>query len=451
MADWDYIGQTVGVEQLAHALGNAALDESGRRVIDAARFQRTVFTGYAEFRGVNFVGHASFASARFEAGAGFDECVFDGASFNRATFGGKTTFVGAVFERSVEFRDAEFGGIAELTRLKLIDGANFYRALFEDTVRLSCELTGALRFGEARFRGLTDLEVWETNDAEIYLDDALCEGQVDARLQASTVSIVRTRLERGGRIVVPRGELTVEGRLARPTLIAAAPDEREPPRLVRLSGSDVSGTTLSGIDLSDTRFAGVHGLEGLRIDGPLMLRPVDGRFGLRTRRKRIADEDDARAGVPTGGLPVSFAEVAAVYRDLRAGQEGRKDEPGSADFYYGEMEMRRLAAPKLSSERAILEAYRVTSGFGMRAWRSLATLGALVVAATIAFQAFLIEDPPCWLATLLFSLRSTVSFVREPRLPGMTLAAEYVQLGLRFAGPVLLALTVLAIRARVRR
>ena len=53
-----------------------------------------------------------------------------------------------------------------------------------------------------------------------------------------------------------------------------------------------------------------------------------------------------------------YAEVAAIYRELRAGQEGRKDEPGSADFYYGEMEMRRLAAPKLSGERAILEAYR---------------------------------------------------------------------------------------------
>ncbi len=113
--------------------------------------------------------------------------------------------------------------------------------------------------------------------------------------------------------------------------------------------------------------------------------------------------------------------------------------------------MRRLAAPRLGGERLILEAYRWSAGYGLRASRSLATLAALVIAATVAFQAWLVDDPPRVLRTLIFSVRSTVSFVREPRLEGMTLAAEYVQLGLRFAGPVLLALTVLAIRARVRR
>ena len=214
--------------------------------------------------------------------------------------------------------------------------------------------------------------------------------------------------------------------------------------LLSLEGSDLSGTTLSGLDLHETRFAGAYGLDGLRIDGPPLLRRTG---GWHARRLKIADEDDARER-PS---PATYASVAAIYRDLRAGQEGRKDEPGSADFYYGEMEMRRLAAPRLSGERAILEAYRWLSGYGLRASRSLATLGALVIGATVAFHAWLVEDPPRLLATLLFSLRSTVSFVREPQLEGMTLAGEYVQLGLRFAGPVLLALTVLAIRARVRR
>jgi hypothetical protein len=33
--------------------------------------------------------------------------------------------------------------------------------------------------------------------------------------------------------------------------------------------------------------------------------------------------------------------VAPLYRALRKAQEDAKDEPGAADFYYGEMEMRR--------------------------------------------------------------------------------------------------------------
>ena len=38
---------------------------------------------------------------------------------------------------------------------------------------------------------------------------------------------------------------------------------------------------------------------------------------------------------------VEPARLAAVYRELRKGREDAKDEPGAADFYYGEMEMRR--------------------------------------------------------------------------------------------------------------
>jgi hypothetical protein len=170
-------------------------------------------------------------------------------------------------------------------------------------------------------------------------------------------------------------------------------------------------------------------------------------------RRVITDELDSRGISRDIGPPrsISYADVAALYRDLRAGQEGRKDEPGSADFYDGEMEMRRLAAPRLTAERAILAAYRIASGYGLRPSNSLGTLAVLVIAATIAFQALLINDPPRLLRTLLFSLRSTVSFVREPTIDGLTLGGEFVQLGLRFAGPVLLALTALAIRARVRR
>ena len=49
---------------------------------------------------------------------------------------------------------------------------------------------------------------------------------------------------------------------------------------------------------------------------------------------------------------VDAREVAGVYRDLRKGREDNKDEPGAADFYYGEMEMRRLAGSRARRPRA---------------------------------------------------------------------------------------------------
>ena len=38
---------------------------------------------------------------------------------------------------------------------------------------------------------------------------------------------------------------------------------------------------------------------------------------------------------------LSPGAVAVLYRALRKSREDAKDEPGAADFYYGEMEMRR--------------------------------------------------------------------------------------------------------------
>jgi hypothetical protein len=74
-------------------------------------------------------------------------------------------------------------------------------------------------------------------------------------------------------------------------------------------------------------------------------------------------------------------QIAALYRALRKGREDAKDEPGAADFYYGEMEMRRRArrhsadnldgqssaASRGRMERGILTAYWLVSGYGLRA------------------------------------------------------------------------------------
>ena len=52
-------------------------------------------------------------------------------------------------------------------------------------------------------------------------------------------------------------------------------------------------------------------------------------------RRGLRPESEPESVVLTPGV------IAGLYRALRKGREDAKDEPGAADFYYGEMEMRR--------------------------------------------------------------------------------------------------------------
>jgi hypothetical protein len=176
----------------------------------------------------------------------------------------------------------------------------------------------------------------------------------------------------------------------------------------------------------------------------------------------------ARRG--SGEVPPPALEIAGLYRDLRKGLEDTKNEPGAADFYYGEMEMRRLAAREASggrgdagdlpprSERWLLHAYWALSGYGLRASRALATLAVLLLVSAwlFTFEAFAqvpkTPDAAGFSRALEFSARSSLSLLRggsellDPRGPGTVL-----DMALRLLGPVLLALAVLAIRGRTKR
>lgn len=66
-----------------------------------------------------------------------------------------------------------------------------------------------------------------------------------------------------------------------------------------------------------------------------------------------------------------------MYRELRKGREDAKEELGAADFYYGEMAMRRQAARGV--ERWLLTGYWAVSGYGLRASRAVAAFLIVVV------------------------------------------------------------------------
>jgi hypothetical protein len=169
------------------------------------------------------------------------------------------------------------------------------------------------------------------------------------------------------------------------------------------------------------------------------------------------------------------SDIAETYRQLRKGREDAKDAPGAADFYYGEMEMRRKAAPLFSGEKFLLFFYWALSGYGLRASRSLVALLLVVLMCMYGMASRGYCDPGDPFGDAgkvncsspagahvpsrqeVISL-SNVSFVAGTAItvigtPGAKLTAEGhgIRLLLRIAGPLLLALSLIAIRNRVKR
>jgi len=222
------------------------------------------------------------------------------------------------------------------------------------------------------------------------------------------------------------------------------------------------------------------------------------------RRRVIAEELQWRAAhthrrdKTTDGEFLPAVEIAGIYRDLRKGLEDAKNEPGAADFYYGEMEMRRLAGRKPTepgrkptdtaskspgpsgAERILLYGYWAVSGYGLRASRALLTLVAVVVGAAFLYtmpafatltqhqhgfassiqraesssiRGLLRGTAPRFSTALEFSARESISLLQARSMPAIdtTGVGTLLDFLLRLAGPVLLAFAVLALRARTKR
>lgn len=175
-----------------------------------------------------------------------------------------------------------------------------------------------------------------------------------------------------------------------------------------------------------------------------------------------------------------------MYRQLRKSFEDGKHEPGAADFYYGEMEMRRHADDIPWAERSLLTVYWALSGYGLRASRALAWLGVFMTATVLVMMLWGLpqHDPkPAGLGTFTGPHRIAIATVTpdpvNPHGPyherlsaerfekslrlvinsvvfrssgqNLTTVGTYSEMAARLGEPVLLGLAVLAIRNRVKR
>jgi uncharacterized protein YjbI with pentapeptide repeats len=142
--------------------------------------------------------------------------------------------------------------------------------------------------------------------------------------------------------------------------------------------------------------------------------------------------------------------IAETYRALRRGRERARDWPGAADFYYGEMEMRRASARTLG-ERLVLFSYWLVSGYGLRAARACTAYLVTVLALAVTLDLWAVQRPVSFAYVLSYVFASTTVLARPAITLSLNTLGSYVEVLARLTGPAFFTLTLLALRARVRR
>lgn len=255
-----------------------------------------------------------------------------------------------------------------------------------------------------------------------------------------------------------------ETHYGRSSLIVGVARNDRLPRLLSVRRADVQNFSLDNLDLSDCAFTNTHNLDALRLRrAPFGLAPSGFRlrpFRAISKRRVLLEERLWRSRAGSRGLPAEEAseqapapdatEIGELYRSLRAGLERGRNEPGAADFYYGEMEMRRHGPDASRAEREILRAYWAFSGYGLRASRSLVALVFLTAVAALGFWRFGFQggQPSSFWAALTYAAGAATL---HPPARHLTTSGEALSICFRVIGPVLLGLAVFSIRGRVRR
>lgn len=316
----------------------------------------------------------------------------------------------AWFTDDVDISKAEFNGYARFDSVCFGSAARF-DATFED----------GLTFGAARFAERATLGIFAR---EVELNEVRFEAGVTLRVYGGTLDATGSVFGEPSSIISSALGGSAE--------------------VVSLRDVDVRGLVLTDVSLRHCAFAGAHGLDQLRIEGHCPFARFRMSWWL-TRRQMLAEELVWREwAVPPPGDSIGPDRLAGQYRSLRKSFEDSKNEAEAGDFYYGEMEMRRHSFETFKAEKTILWFYWLLSGYGQRASRAIAALFVVVAVVTTLLTV--------WGQDFGMAARIAVGAVvfRDDQTE-LTAAGEWTVLTARFLGPVLLALAVLAVRARVKR
>jgi uncharacterized protein YjbI with pentapeptide repeats len=468
----------------------------GGAAIESLWLKNVVVEGNVDLSGAQ-IGYMSAENAKFRGDALFIGSQFDGvARLSKTTFEGLAAFGSARFARGVDFAGASFTQMASFNSSSFVEDANFAAAVFSSLAMFGdATFARTVSLRNTSFMAVADLanvSFGATHGlgpmlacSSLALDGSTFERPVTIEVAADLITMERAHFPQGAHLFARYALVTADNAVfSGPSLIAFSshdgPDDSalesklkpqgvrsRRPRIESLRRADVGALTLSGVDLRGCRFAGAHNLDGLRVDGSAEFASAPG-----NGRRVIAEEADVRAAhdhpewklaavesiAGTRVESLDERDVADLYRELRKGQESRGDEPGAADFYYGEMEMRRRAKGT-AGEKAVVWAYWLTSGYALRPLRAFVALLVTIALFGILLKLWGFEPRPpatddaSWSRAFLFSAESTSSLFRVPATPNLRLTevGEVLQIFLRLLGPLFFGLLLLSIRGRVKR
>ncbi|MCX5144804.1 pentapeptide repeat-containing protein [Streptomyces sp. NBC_00338] len=494
-----------GLTSFSAMRASGRISFAGANFANFASFDGVELSEHAEFEAAKFSSTANFHGARVLGTAGFDEVQFSGpARFSDTRFAGVTTFYKARFAEDAEFGGARFSRDAEFSEARFPLTAHFGPLTCAGTV----DMSGAV----------FDTPVtWEIAAKAVRCERTRWESTATLRLRFAAVDLSHAVL------LFPLAVTTHHTRFVTGPHSAVV-DENLPAgsragvRMASMRGVDAAHLVLTDIDLADCLFTGAFHLDQLRLEGRCTFAPTPTGLHRRhvlwphrwSRRRTLAEEHHWRAQTagqpaPPAGRPPSPRtwrtgphhpdpdltpdpeDVATLYRQLRKAFEDGKNEPGAADFYYGEMEMRRHdRADTTAGERFLLWGYWLLSGYGLRASRALGWLLVAVAATVVLMMGLGLPDSsPEQVATGTVPAgggQVTLTVDKEdPRLTlpvgdrftgeradkavqvvlnsvvfrasgqDLTTWGTYTEMVSRFTEPVLLALAVLALRSRIKR
>ncbi len=373
------------------------------------------------------------------------------ADLSRASFGHSADARWATFGDRADLSGTRFGEAARLVDTWFAGDVRFVGAVFAGQQRTVGPLYagGTVDLHDAHFGADTRLEI---DSGRVVLSRGVFGGSAEIR-------VLRALIEASETTFASRATIAALDRARRPdTQIFGRPRTDHEGSELRhataddasmwsLRRTDVAQLTIAGVLVNQARFAGAQNLESLRL--------IDTRFDEHGGRQRVREEtlldlpdteptaDERRMGHP----PCTAEQVAEIYRSLRKGREDSADAPGGNDLYVGEQRMRRRALkekPRSRARRCLLWLYENIGGYGVVPGRPFMWL--LVVLVT-AWGLALVDLCPG--SAALFVARSALLLPNA--IPISSTLGDWLQLVLRVVAPPLIALTVLGVRAQIKR
>jgi uncharacterized protein YjbI with pentapeptide repeats len=440
----------------------------------------------------------SLTGATLEGGAEFRECTFSDSldlsyvdyanaptTFWDCTFTGVTGAYGQGDKQHVAFTSCEIKGNASFSgfvgdlrfdQCRISGNLDVNQGHFKHLSLQSLQLSGQLSSrdleggGWVRMSGAVLETATSIGPATLDAYDfsgTTFRSRVQIFLTSGRAAFCNAIWEHGGRLEVEDAQLDLASVVLGGPLALIG---KGTANLVSIQDADAGAMSVSTMDMSRCIFRGAHRLSDMSVDSTVTLsraprfrarrRCVADEFGWRARHARWRRRDWTIPGTyletPKHGadgvvLPnLGAAEVAAVYRSLRNGLEGAANQPGAADFYYGEMEMRRLDKRASWDERLVVTLYWLVSGYGLRASRAFLWLTLSILLGALMLHQY-------GFVSRTVSTSDSVLAAVESAVPGVTVRSQLsdwgraIDIALTVSGPVFLALAALALRNRIKR